>query len=315
MTDVIKKAENLIPNKRIVVDGIASIDDSADYPIQDIKIKGNPAGTVTGDVTVNLAGKQLIPLTSSNNSVNNYKLDVENNIMHLYMKDETTENRYYGTFGIDNRARIANYGDYLVWAGQVLKAGTYTLSIKYISGTTSSGTSGGNNARCIVYGRTIGDTGRVRTNLAQVYLATHDDSVTFTLSEDMEINIAIYVYGVSAIDFYFKAQLEIGTVATRYEPYTCQTQLLSFGLVEIVDGDIIQRIDDVWYLNETPISNETLVAQLNTLRLLDTYKGTTNFVLLGDNGITPILEVTYKQDLDTRISDIENAIVALGANV
>lgn len=312
MTDVIKKAENLISNKRIVVDGIATIDDSADYPIQEVKIKGNADGMVTGDVNVNIVNKNILPIGKGTSWRNKYKLSVTDNVFHIEMIEGTGN---YVAFGIDNALRNANYGDYVAWKNEILKAGTYTLNYKYKNGSTSATTANNNFCRLTIFGRPKNNTGRVQQGIAFCECNSQDYSKTFTIDEDMEINCVLNIYGVASVDLYFEAQLTKGSVADfNVINHINQNQLLSFGNMEISEEDIIQRIDDIWCLNETPISDETLVAQLNKLRLSNTYKGTTNFILLGDN-VTPTLEVTYKQDIEKRISDLENAIVSLGANV
>jgi hypothetical protein len=180
----------------------------------EIDLKGNTEQFTT-------TGKQLCNLVSGTTTKNSYVFTSNNNIINV-----TSTNNKFAAFGIDNTLREANYGNYVNWSGSTLTAGTYTLSYKYISGSTTTDTISGNSARVIVYARDVGTSGRVETNLGQVYITTSDSSVTFTISENKEINIVVYIYneGTSInTNINFQVQLEQGSTATSFEPYTGAT--------------------------------------------------------------------------------------------
>ena len=184
---------------------------SPDYP-QEIK-------TIENSLKITSCNKNILKLGIGSINTNNTALTINNNILNFKSTGET----YWVSYGIDNHLRSANYGDYITWGGQVLKAGTYTLTYKYLSGSTTTSTIASNFLNISVYGRSVGDIDRVKTRLCRAYVKNTSSSVTFTINEDKEINAVIYLYASKAtIDINFQIQLEKGPTATNYEPYTEQ---------------------------------------------------------------------------------------------
>ena len=174
--------------------------------------------TVTGNNTVKVEGKNLCNLASGTQTQNDYVISSSNNIINV-----TSTNNKFAAFGIDNILRKANYGNYIEWGETTLNAGTYTLSYKYLSGSTTTTTQSGNSARVIVYSRDVGSSDRLSTSLGQCYITAENSSVTFTINESKEINIVVYIYNEGTTintNINFQVQLELGSIDTTFEPYS-----------------------------------------------------------------------------------------------
>ena len=74
----------------------------------------------------------------------------------------------------------------------------------------------------------------------------------------------------------------------------------------------------VYFVLQTPVDEEitdtTLIEQLDALYDLQTYKNVTNIFTVTNNE-EPILNLTYRKDLQTMFNNLTNAIVSLGNNI
>lgn len=162
------------------------------------------------------SGKNLLNVPDGTNSRNN--IEISSSSGRIRFRNTGTTN--YGAFGVDGALRNANYGDYITWNNLTLPAGTYSLSYFYDSGSTTTTTVVGHGIRVIVYGRPVGSTDRLTENIAQVYVLEENASVTFTTTENKEVNIVVYEYGANeTFDLRFRLQLEKSPTPTEYEPY------------------------------------------------------------------------------------------------
>lgn len=80
---------------------------------------------------------------------------------------------------------------------------------------------------------------------------------------------------------YEYAQLEKGTTASEFEPYKGASYPINLGDIELENGDSIQKIDNSWNIvrnNATiePITDTTLIGQLEALKKAQSYSGQTN---------------------------------------
>ena len=201
----------------------------------------NEDNTDSNTYNIDLPVENLVNIGTGSSSRNNTTLTVTDNIINLKNTGATS----YGAYGIDNSLRNSNYGDYISWGNQTLKAGTYTISCKYLNGNNSSTQTGSNFVRLYVYGRSVGDTGRVGTELAYCDITNSSTSKTFTINEDKEINVAIYMcaYNIT-IDINFHVQLEVGSHANQYTPYgTTPIELCKIGNYQ----DYFYKDNGNWY--------------------------------------------------------------------
>jgi len=207
-----------------------------------------PVEVVTGDNTIIVGNKNLLKLGTGSSSRNNTELTITEDVLNF--KNTGTTN--YVAYGIDGVLRNTNYGDRITWNNKILKAGTYTLSYKYLSGSNTATQSGGNFARVYIYGRSIGDTGYVSTELANCNISATSTSSTFTISEDKEVNIVVYLYGTNiTIDINFQVMLESGNTATSYTPYQSQEYEINLGTLELCKigtyQDHLYKSEGNWY--------------------------------------------------------------------
>lgn len=129
-------------------------------------------------------------------------------------------------------------------AGATLKPGTYTFSAK---GKVS-------NAPIYVSTKPIGAANSAATVVANTLL----DDVTFTISEEVAYTAQLNVNNGSTVDFTFYPQIEVGTTATAYEPYTSNQQTIALPsdhnyLASLPDGtrdELVLRSDGVAVLTE-----------------------------------------------------------------
>lgn len=175
--------------------------------------------TVTGRQVVKVKGKNLLEVASGEDTQNKSTITISNGDIN-YTASASGES--FAAFGIDGSSiRRTNYGDYVPWGGSKLGPGTYTLSVRYISGsTTTVAGSGGNFLDIFIYGREVGSTGRVNSQIAKASVNTTDQTATFTLTEEKEVNIVAYMYANSpSVDINFNVQFEKGSTATDFTPY------------------------------------------------------------------------------------------------
>lgn len=132
------------------------------------------------------SGKNLVPFTTQSTTIK-----------------AVTAYCQYGSLYLNGTANGTVGSNDVKWKNNfsfTLPAGTYTLS---------------------------GDTSRARTirkasdNSAIISVAIGEPSGTFTLNEETEVYFGLYISnGASFTDYKFDAQLESGSPATSYEPYT-----------------------------------------------------------------------------------------------
>ncbi|MBO7695920.1 MAG: hypothetical protein J6T10_25080 [Methanobrevibacter sp.] len=177
-----------------------------DYP-QDIHV-------VTGDNTFVKHNKNLVlPMTSG--TLVGLNITVDNDgTTHISGTSTGVSQKYGATANI------------------LLKAGTYTLSTNTVSKTAILS----NSSQIIL--QDINNNNIATINL---WSAT---TKTFTLSQDTVVKRFYFYTGSNfTYDFTIAVQLEYGSTATPYEPYTEQTQLLSLGSIELAKiGDYTDRI-------------------------------------------------------------------------
>ena len=141
---------------------------------------------VTGTQTVNVHGKNLFPVTNQDFTVNN---------VHFY-----TQN---GTLFADGNSTGETYSNNTNWKNNfafTLPAGTYTVSLDAAF------------TACTI--KKMSDD----SNLATLN-GTTLKKATFTLSEETELYLGIYMYQLSLSNLRLPFQVEVGSDATTYEPY------------------------------------------------------------------------------------------------
>lgn len=152
---------------------------------------------VSGDNEVVVCGKNLIPFTNQDFTLNGLRYYVDNG--NLYV-DGTSSGETYST-----NASFKNNFNF------TLPAGTYTLQRD-------------NTVATYIDNKATG-----------THLVTNSDS--FTLNETTEVNLGFYAYQLSFTNQQFKVQLEKGSTATTYEPYQSQTYPINLPVDNLFDKD------------------------------------------------------------------------------
>lgn len=171
---------------------IATITDGTALLMPDLKVGIEPVQDLHGydHPWAGGAGKNLLPFpyTTSSGSITNITVS-------------------YGTAGeIKASGTSSAAGNiYLIQSGYKLKAGTYTIS--------ANGTHSG--VVIFVYNRDIS------ASPAIIYSDTSSTSATFTLTDDLTDG-AVYIHwsGAATVDINCTIQLEEGSTATSYSPYS-----------------------------------------------------------------------------------------------
>ena len=183
-----------------------------------------PVQTVTGENTVKVVGKNLMPFTTQDFTLNNvhYKV-VDGNL--------TLDGTSTGETSNQNAKFKTNFN---FW----LEAGTYTLS--YGGGTT------GMSMRI----RNYDDNTPISTdNINNTNL-----SDTFTLNARTHVYLGFYVYKASFSNKALNIQLELGSTATAYEPYQGQEFEVDLGSIELAKigtyQDRIYKDGEKWYVEK-----------------------------------------------------------------
>lgn len=213
-----------------------------DYP-QDIKV-------LSGDSTVKITGKNILNVPDGTTSRNGTTMTVNGGVIKL----EGTLTAESVAYAIDDPLRNTNYASYISWGKTTLRAGTYTIGFFKVNGSTSAQGVSGDYLRTLVVSRPVGGTGRFTTTEAFIPMETDEaGSATFTLSEDKEVCIVIYLYGQgNTVDMAFNIQLEAGSSASDYTPHISQNYVIPFGdtyLAGIGDyADEPVKVGDTWYI-------------------------------------------------------------------
>lgn len=256
--------------------------------------------TISGDNEVVVRGKNLIPFTNQDFTLNGLRYYVNNGSLYV---DGTSSGEVYST-----NASFKNNFNF------TLPAGTYTLQRD-------------NNVATYLDNKATG-----------THLVTNSGS--FTLNETTEVNLGFYIYKLSFANQQFKIQLEKGSTATTYEPYKSNSALLTLGDKEICKigdyedkifkaikgNEIYDSLSDAekttldygkWYLRKaiakevfdgteaTWVENSTTrglfqVTLTNVLNNLNTINAKANW-LRGDTG-TNITSQTYYESINNTIA-------------
>lgn len=183
---------------------------------------------VTGEQTVNVHGKNLFPVTNQDFTVNN---------VHFY-----TQN---GTLFADGNSTGETYSNNTNWKNNfafTLPAGTYTVSLDTAFTTCSVKKKSDDSSLATINGTTL-------------------KKATFTLSEETEVYLGIYMYQLSLSNLKLPFQVEVGSDATTYESFQGQDYTVELGSIELVKigtyQDYIYKSGDDWYVHKE-IGNITL---------------------------------------------------------
>lgn len=278
---------------------------------------------------VNL-GKNLLKVASGSATRNQSAITISNGDINYTASASGTS---FAAFGIDGSSiRDTNYGDFVAWGGSKLAPGTYTLSVRYISGSTTTVVgSGGNFLDIIVYGREVGSTERVNTQIAKASVNTTDQTATFTLTEEKEVNIVAYMYANSpSANINFNVQLEKGSQATSYAAYFEPIELCKIGdyqdyiykdgsdwKIHKAVGKYTLTGSEDWTLYSTgvfyapAINSMTMPVNAAAICYSANYKGCTSSLAIGDF-ITEASSYSYAMNVhrDTKIVRIKNTDIA-----
>lgn len=176
---------------------------------------------VTGTQTVNVHGKNLFPVTNQDFTVNN---------VHFY-----TQN---GTLFADGNSTGETYSNNTNWKNNfafTLPAGTYTVSLDAAFTTCSVKKKSDNSNLATINGTTL-------------------KKATFTLTEETELYLGIYMYQLSLSNLRLPFQVEVGSDATTYEPYQGQDYTVNLGSLELAKigtyQDYIYNSGSDWYVHK-----------------------------------------------------------------
>ena len=278
-----------------------NVQDSSNLPIVDFALLGNATQAdtptpdtpqdihvVTGDNTVEVLGKNLFSAEKAVSDSNQPSIYITDDNKEIHYKTGPYAFKYYL-----NAIENLSYTFTVILRNKNSSSNAVRFYAYYTDGSSNK-----------IIDQTISDTN------------THTLSGTTTANKTL-----LYIYSVntSNIDTYIKiegTQLEVGSTATTYEQFTSQTQLLSLGDTKLAPTDEIARVNGVWCINETPITDTTLISQLENVLKMHTNKNVTNISIVptGTNA-EPTAEVEYRVDLGTVIGNINNAIISLGGNV
>lgn len=182
-----------------------------------------PISVVTGENVVKVVGKNVVPFTNQDFTLNSVRYKVVDGNLTL---DGTST----GETSNQNARFKTNFN---FW----LDAGTYTLS--YGGGTT------GMSMRI----RNYDDNTTISNNLHQSNL-----SDTFTLNARTHVYLGFYVYQASFSNKALNIQLELGSTATDYEPYQGQEFPIDLGSIELAKvgtyQDRIYKDGEKWYVEK-----------------------------------------------------------------
>lgn len=242
-----------------------------------------PYKTVTGDVTVNVYGANLF---NANDIIGQYSSGIT----------------FTGT--PDNFKVIRNGGGSNRDISFVLPKGEYTFKATFNS-------TGMDGLVRIVYDDDTYITFFEKYSSAPV---TSQEVIKTTDSTKGIKAIRFYCYGSS---YYDMQNFIVGKGNVTYIPYIePQTQLLSLGDIQLGPTDEIAKVNNVWCVNDTPITDTTLKGQLENIPNLHTYKNITNiFSTVPTGNVEPVYEITYIQDLETRLNNIDERLDNIDARL
>ena len=176
---------------------------------------------VSGDNEINICGKNLLPFTNQDFTLNGIRYYVQNG--ELYLNGTSSGETYRNNASFKN-----NFSFYLEAGTYVLKQNESSALSKYIS--------------------TYND----NTQLAVIN--NNNTTSTFTLSEKTRVVLGFYVYQLTANNINLKLQLEKSSTATEYEEHKEQTYPINLGSIELCKigdyQDSIVKDNGKWYLNK-----------------------------------------------------------------
>lgn len=208
-------------------------------------------------------------------------------------------------------------------ASVTLQSGQYTLSVYLYR-------EDGEQARVAIAdsGGTIIATGNIVSGTSPTISA-----VTFTLATAQEVRIGVQFLSSYDTVHYTKFQLELGTTATAYEPYTGTTTTTPLGrtvyggTLDVVSGVLTsypfypsyngETLNGRWicdravYAEGTTPPTGSQVALISGTGTTYTLTGQEISTLLGENTIwadAGDVEITYRRDISIVLENLENAL-------
>lgn len=273
-----------------------SIAPNPDYPY--------PVNVVTGDNEVKVEGKNLMPFTNQDFTLNNVRYYVENGSLILNGTSTGETSSVNTTFKTN--------------LSFTLPSGTYTISHK--TGIMA----------CYLYKTDNTLVKQVNTNVA---------SETFTLSEKTQVFLGFYVYQKTFANINAEVMIEKGTSSSEYKPYQSQTYPINLGTMELCKigdyQDYIARSTGKNLLDENYYNDGSLYTKSGAyfafVELPDSFKtkfyvnmslkGTNQSLVFGftDNingvfsdGIRVLDNGTINSNVECDFTNAENVYLAVG---
>lgn len=307
LPDIIRLLEGLIPTKTSDVAEELIIENCADYKIQDIRIHGHhiqdeethEINVVTGNISLYINNKNWY----NPETITRGKGISVNTSGGLY-----NDNDHFVTDFIPSKYRKSYYFNAMSSANE-LYGGMYDKDRKFLQ-----------------------------------KISTKNNKFTITNANTKYIRFALLNRYLTR-----ECQLEFGTNATTYKEHQGTSHTLALGNMELLDDDYIYIDNGSWYKHqewakidnyageeittdyisstgelsegatvyykeaaEMLIEDTTLIKQLNTLLNSSTYTGKT--IMYSTNELSPSFQISYKENIDKRMSDSETAILSLGTN-
>lgn len=204
-----------------------------------------PVQTVTGEQTVKVSGKNLFDIQDATGTRGNNTVVASNQTIIVNSNTSGTETAFYlndcSYISRYSPTSYANARDYNMTG----MGGDYTLKVYYQN--IPSGTGALNT--CIYTNKQT-----ILKNRASIVNGTVE--VTISLDNDEYIKSAVlYTANTNVFNnFTIKAQLEEGSTATSYEPYTSHNYTVALGSIELCKigtyQDYIYKSGDDWYVHK-----------------------------------------------------------------
>ena len=230
--------------------GPTEYDNGETFSLSNIQIETGTAKTayipysnicpITGwtGAKVTRCGKNLCPLYTQRNSHAGISYDITSEGIHVH---GTASGSSYSW------SSYSSYDDYPIH----LNAGTYKVSIDEMYGDSAK------NAYLVILGKTLSG-----QDIPSSTVHSRQKNRTLVLTEPTAIQYGIFIASGSTVDFTVKPQIELGSTATDYEPYSGQTYDITFpsesgtvygGQLNVTTGELtvdraMVRISDLsWY--------------------------------------------------------------------
>ena len=286
--------DKLCPHTTISEYPVSITDHLADESVIDYKIYGNSVqdGTPSPDSPVDIVSVGDLVTDTASEYYGKYNVPVTvtgKNLLSVKDLYPTTESSAYGlsisqiddyTLELNGTCTISSsYLNFfvrrLIIPIKVDTTNKYSLSVKYISGTTNNPD---NTYNSVYYGKSDSPSGTV-TNWGSIKLDNTDTSTSnISIDKNYISQIRILVgNGVSYENYRFQLQIEEGETATEYEPYTSSTQ-------HIYLDEPLRKVGD--YADYIDFKNQKVVRFVKE----KTFDGTENF---NDAYIASFNRITY----------------------